>query len=57
MGSAVNNGQDKIATGKLLVKSINPEAIGIDFVHQENDFVDFKVEVLLPYQFQKWALH
>lgn len=26
---------------------------GIDFVHQENDFVDFKVEVLLPYQLSR----
>lgn len=29
------------------------QAAGIDFVHQENDFVDFKVEVLLPYQLSR----
>ncbi|MCF0072302.1 VCBS repeat-containing protein [Dyadobacter sp. CY261] len=28
-------------------------AVGIDFVHQENEFVDFKVEVLLPYQLSR----
>jgi hypothetical protein len=36
-----------------LVQTINPESVGIDFVHQENEFVDFKVEVLLPYQLSK----
>jgi hypothetical protein len=29
------------------------QASGIDFIHQENDFVDFKVEVLLPYQLSR----
>ncbi|GGM74158.1 hypothetical protein GCM10010967_02130 [Dyadobacter beijingensis] len=32
---------------------VPPAAAGIDFVHQENDFVDFKVEVLLPYQLSR----
>ncbi len=32
---------------------VGPQASGIDFVHQENDFVDFKVEVLLPYQLSR----
>lgn len=29
------------------------QAAGIDFVHQENEFVDFKVEVLIPYQLSR----
>jgi hypothetical protein len=38
---------------KNWVRKISSDSIGIDFVHQENDFVDFKVEVLLPYQLSK----
>jgi hypothetical protein len=40
------------STGKLFEK-VTAESIGIDFFHQENEFVDFKVEVLLPYQLSK----
>lgn len=38
---------------KTLVETIAAASIGIDFAHQENEFVDFKVEVLLPYQLSK----
>lgn len=33
-------------------KNVSKEK-GLDFKHQENDFVDFKVEVLMPYQLSK----
>jgi hypothetical protein len=39
-------------SGKIFEK-ISANSIGIDFIHQENEFVDFKVEVLLPYQLSK----
>ncbi len=29
------------------------EATKLDFVHRENDFIDFKVEVLIPYQLSR----
>src|SRR5687767_12580184 len=35
------------------VKASNADSAGIDFMHHENEFVDFKVEVLLPYQLSK----
>jgi hypothetical protein len=38
---------------RKIFEKIRPESIGIDFVHKENEFVDFKVEVLLPYQLSK----
>ncbi|PWJ60081.1 VCBS repeat protein [Dyadobacter jejuensis] len=38
-----------------LVKELQPRELGLDFIHQENDFVDFKVEVLLPYQLSKFG--
>ncbi|WAC11395.1 VCBS repeat-containing protein [Dyadobacter pollutisoli] len=40
-------------TARKWVRKISADSIGIDFAHQENDFVDFKVEVLLPYQLSK----
>lgn len=30
-----------------------PDHAGLDFRHRENDFVDFKVEVLMPYQLSR----
>ncbi|GAB3170159.1 VCBS repeat-containing protein [Telluribacter humicola] len=36
-----------------LFEQLSPEMTGLDFYHQENDFVDFKVEVLLPYQLSR----
>lgn len=38
---------------KAMLEKVSAEEIGIDFVHHENEFVDFKVEVLLPYQLSK----
>jgi len=32
----------------LLFEEVDPASIGLDFVHQENDFEDFAKEVLLP---------
>ncbi|QRR02510.1 VCBS repeat-containing protein [Dyadobacter sandarakinus] len=43
---------EKPASKTLLQKTSAAQA-GIDFVHHENDFVDFKVEVLLPYQLSR----
>ncbi|WP_439582403.1 VCBS repeat-containing protein [Dyadobacter bucti] len=52
-----SDAQDKITETKTQVagkfRKIDPGSIGIDFVHHENEFVDFKVEVLLPYQLSK----
>lgn len=36
-----------------LFEQLSPQETGLDFIHQENDFVDFKVEVLLPYQLSR----
>lgn len=38
---------------KPMFSKVLPDKIGIDFIHHENEFVDFKVEVLLPYQLSK----
>ncbi|WP_221394649.1 VCBS repeat-containing protein [Dyadobacter sp. NIV53] len=38
---------------KPMFEKVPSEQIGIDFIHHENEFVDFKVEVLLPYQLSK----
>lgn len=49
--------QDKIPDVKTQVagrfSKVSPGSIGIDFVHHENEFVDFKMEVLLLYQLSK----
>jgi hypothetical protein len=51
------DGQNGITNVKTQVAGkfgkVAPESIGIDFIHRENEFVDFKVEVLLPYQLSK----
>lgn len=49
----LENRNAKSNTGGFWVKAINADSVGIDFMHQENEFVDFKVEVLLPYQLSK----
>ncbi len=36
-----------------IFQQLATEQTGLDFIHQENDFVDFKVEVLLPYQLSR----
>ena len=50
------------ADGRAVTASANPynpifkdvtSGSGLDFRHQENEFIDFKVEVLLPYQLSK----
>lgn len=50
-------GSPAIATnpmaGPTLFEQLPPETTGLDFFHQENNFVDFKVEVLLPYQLSR----
>lgn len=33
-----------------LLSSISPQSIGIDYVHKENDFDDFKEQILLPHK-------
>ncbi|MCF0061852.1 VCBS repeat-containing protein [Dyadobacter chenwenxiniae] len=38
---------------KTTFQKISAQSVGIDFIHQENEFVDFKVEVLLPYQLSR----
>jgi hypothetical protein len=42
-----------VIAAKKWVQKVSADSIGLDFAHQENDFVDFKVEVLLPYQLSK----
>lgn len=42
-----------VVAGQPWFQGLATQAMGIDFVHQENDFVDFKVEVLLPYQLSR----
>ncbi|GHB55464.1 CRTAC1 family protein [Persicitalea jodogahamensis] len=36
-----------------LFEQLAPSQTGLDFYHQENEFVDFKVEVLIPYQLSR----
>lgn len=38
------------STNDQLVKKVSPQSVGIDFVHKENDFDDFKKEILLPHK-------
>lgn len=41
------------ASNNLLQRKINPASplsVGLDYVHKENDFNDFKEEILLPYK-------
>ncbi|MCF2495454.1 VCBS repeat-containing protein [Dyadobacter chenhuakuii] len=40
---------------KTTLQKVSALSIGIDFIHNENEFVDFKVEVLLPYQLSKFG--
>ncbi|SKC15039.1 VCBS repeat-containing protein [Dyadobacter psychrophilus] len=42
-----------VTPAKTLFQKIAAQSIGIDFIHKENEFVDFKVEVLLPYQLSR----
>ncbi|WP_025762814.1 VCBS repeat-containing protein [Dyadobacter tibetensis] len=46
---------DYLEPANFLVSEIDPTSISVDFIHQENDFIDFKVEVLLPYQLSKFG--
>ncbi|GAB2783638.1 VCBS repeat-containing protein [Rhabdobacter roseus] len=41
------------SAGTRLFQQLPSSETGLDFFHQENDFVDFKVEVLLPYQLSR----
>ncbi|MCF0038654.1 VCBS repeat-containing protein [Dyadobacter fanqingshengii] len=45
--------KSETASVNTTFQKIPAQSIGIDFVHNENEFVDFKVEVLLPYQLSK----
>lgn len=53
--SEAGNKQMEITTSRnpKYFESVSAKKMGIDFVHKENEFVDFKVEVLLPYQLSK----
>lgn len=35
---------------QLVVQKIDPKSLGIDYVHKENDFNDFSVQLLLPHK-------
>ena len=48
---AENNGQKAVLANGLF-ENVKDRA-GLDFVHRENDFIDFKNEVLLPYQLSR----
>ncbi|WP_353722334.1 VCBS repeat-containing protein [Dyadobacter sp. 676] len=49
----VDSERELAATIHPRFSKVPMEAVGIDFVHHENEFVDFKVEVLLPYQLSR----
>ncbi len=40
----------KKSKSKSLFQTINPNTVGLNFIHKENQFNDFKEEVLLPYK-------
>lgn len=42
--------KEKLEVSKTLMSKINPKNIGLDFVHSENEFDDFKEEILLPHK-------
>lgn len=42
---------------ETLFEPVNGPAIGIDFVHRENDFDDFAREILLPHKQSTWGPH
>jgi hypothetical protein len=52
---AVQRATPDVVSAKAMFQKFAAESIGIDFVHHENEFVDFKVEVLLPYQLSKFG--
>jgi hypothetical protein len=42
-------------TGFLFTK--NQEKIGKDFVHEEEDFIDFNVQKLIPHKLSQLTMH
>lgn len=49
----VTHAPSKEPEGEGLLFSVAPDDQGIPFKHSENDFIDFKVEVLMPYQLSR----
>lgn len=49
---SANKISNPVSTRARLFKDVTAST-GIDFVHRENEFVDFKAEVLLPYQLSR----
>lgn len=47
------NGEQKALTLKHTLFNTIKDQAGLDFKHAENDFIDFKDEVLLPYQLSR----
>jgi hypothetical protein len=40
---------------KTLFKSVDPTSLGIDYVHEENDYIDFNVQKTLPHKFSQYG--
>jgi hypothetical protein len=37
------------------LEEIDPSSLGIDYVHQENDFIDFNIQKTLPHKFSQYG--
>jgi hypothetical protein len=40
---------------KPMFQSISPEELGISYVHQENDYIDFNIQKTLPHKFSQYG--
>jgi hypothetical protein len=38
-----------------LFEEIDPKSIGVDYVHEENDFIDFNLQKTLPHKFSQYG--
>ena len=45
----------KKAAPPTLVQPVDPTSMGITYVHQENDFIDFNLQKTLPHKFSQYG--
>lgn len=53
------NANEKTAPSNMskptLFEEVDPASIGIDYVHEENDFIDFNLQKTLPHKFSQYG--
>ena len=54
-----NNAKEKTTPSNMpkpsLFEEIDPTSMGIDYVHEENDFIDFNLQKTLPHKFSQYG--